>query len=91
MTNLRVRELAEKRDMSISDLARDADLAYTTAHALWHDSARMWDRKILDRIALVLGVRVAELFGGEPEKSERRPRARRSTGSGQGVPRLATT
>lgn len=67
MTRLIVRDLAEQRGLNISTLARKSALAYTTAHALWHDSARVWDRRTLDRIAVVLGVRVNDLFEGEPE------------------------
>lgn len=69
MTRLLVRDLAEQRGFNITTLARKTQLAYTTVHALWHDSAKVWDRRSLDRIALVLGVRVGELFTGEPENT----------------------
>jgi DNA-binding Xre family transcriptional regulator len=68
MTRLLIRDLAAKRDLNITTLARKAELAYTTVHALWHDSAKVWNRHSLDRIALALGVRVADLFDGEPER-----------------------
>ena len=49
MTRLMIRELAEQRGLNITTLARKAELAYTTVHALWHDSAKVWDRTSLDK------------------------------------------
>lgn len=69
MTRLVVRDLAEQRGLNITTLARKAELAYTTVHALWHDSAKVWDRTSLDKIARALGVRVADLISGEPDGS----------------------
>lgn len=74
MTRLLVRDLAEARNLNITTLARKANLAYTTTHMLWHDTAKVWSRDSLDRIALALGVCVADLFGGEPVEKERGPR-----------------
>ena len=67
MTTLRIRELAEAKGLNISQLARRANLAYTSAHALWHDTMTQLDRRTLDRVALVLGVTVSDLFTGEPD------------------------
>jgi DNA-binding Xre family transcriptional regulator len=67
MTRLIIRDLAEKRGLNISTLARKSELAYTTTHMLWHDSAKVWNRQSLERMALALGVRVCDLFTGEPE------------------------
>ena len=66
MTRLRVRELAEEKGWNITVLARRAAITYPTALSLWHDSAQQWSRKTLNRVALALGVRVADLFVGEP-------------------------
>ena len=66
MTQLLIRKLATERDMNISTLTRKSALAYTTVHALWHDSAKVWNRHSLDRIAQAMNVRVADLFDGEP-------------------------
>ncbi len=65
MTKLRIRELAEERKINISDLSRRTSMAYTTAHALWHDSSKRWNRDTLDSVARVLGVRVRDLFADE--------------------------
>lgn len=69
MTRLLVRELAELRGFNITTLARKANLAYTTTHMLWHDTAKVWSRESLDRIALALGVRVSDLLGGDPSEA----------------------
>ena len=74
MTRLMIRELAEQRGLNITTLARKAELAYTTVHALWHDSAKVWDRTSLDKIARALGVRVADLITGEPDGQWERER-----------------
>ena len=69
MTYLRVRELAEARGLNITTLSRKAEISYTTAHALWHDRTDQLNRRTLDRVALALGVRVSDLFGGEPKQN----------------------
>lgn len=67
MTRLRVRELAEKRRFNILTLSRASQLSYTTVSGLWHAKADQYNRKTLDRIAATLGVRVSDLFEGDPE------------------------
>lgn len=66
MTHLKIKELAEAKGLNITTLARKALLSYSSAHALWHDKVKQYDGKTLDRIAIVLEVRVPDLFGGEP-------------------------
>jgi DNA-binding Xre family transcriptional regulator len=75
MTHLKVREIAESKGLNISTLSRRADLAYTTAHTLWHDKAEQFNRRTLDRVALALGVTVADLFGGKPESEDEKSAA----------------
>ncbi len=70
MTYLRVRELAEQQGLNITTLGRRAELAYGTTFALWHGSVQQLNMKTLDRVARALGVRVADLFGGEPETEQ---------------------
>jgi len=74
MTYLRVRELAEAQGLNITTFARKAKLAYTTAFDLWHGNVRQLNMKTLDRAAHALGVRVSDLFGGEPEVYDTGPR-----------------
>ena len=79
MTHLRIKELCEAADLNISDLSRSAELSYSTAHALWHSKPRQFDGATLDRIALILGVNVSDLFGGPPEY--RAPERRKKKGT----------
>lgn len=73
MTILRIKELAEARGLNITTLARQAGLAYTTTHALWHGSCTQFSMKTLDRVALALGVCVGDLFGGAPDPTLAHP------------------
>ena len=70
MTYLRIRELCEERGMNISHLKEKAGIAYGTAHNLWRDRTELLNRRTLDRVAIALGVRVSDLFGGDPEVEE---------------------
>lgn len=74
MTRLCIADLAEARGLNITELARRADLSYSTTHALWHDKAAQFDRYSLIRLALALEVRVSDLFDGAPEANELPPR-----------------
>jgi DNA-binding Xre family transcriptional regulator len=67
MTYLRVKELAEQQGFTMTTLSRKAELSYTTVHALWHDKLSKVAMTTLERVAVTLGVRVSDLFGGEPE------------------------
>jgi DNA-binding Xre family transcriptional regulator len=67
MTRLRIAEIAESKGYNISTLSREAKLAYTTAHAMWHGSAKLLSMKTLERLALVLEVEVKDLFDGKPD------------------------
>jgi transcriptional regulator with XRE-family HTH domain len=73
MTHLRVKELAQARGLNIQHLANRAQLSYTTVLNLWHDKADQYNRRSLDRIAVALGVTVADLFGGEPADTREVP------------------
>ena len=73
MTTLRIRELAEARGLNITTLSRQAQLAYTTTHALWHGTASQFSMKTLERIACALDVCVADLFAGSPDAAVLQP------------------
>lgn len=68
MTHLRVKELAEKQGLTIYALAKNANLKWPTVAGYWHNRKEQYDRRTLDKIALALGVTVADLFAGEPEE-----------------------
>jgi transcriptional regulator with XRE-family HTH domain len=73
MTHLRVQELAKAQGLNILTLSQKAQLAYGTVQGLWHDKADQYNRRSLDRIAVALGVKVADLFGGEPADTRAEP------------------
>ena len=56
--------------MNITTLSRRAELAYSTAHTLWHGDIAQLNIKTLERVARALGVRVGDLFGEKPEQPE---------------------
>lgn len=66
MTSVRVKELAEAQGLNILSLSQRAQLSYTTVHGLWHDKSDQYNRRTLDRLAVALGVRVPDLFVGDP-------------------------
>ncbi len=73
MARLRIRELAEQRGLNITELSRAARIAYSTAHALWHDTPQNLNRDVLRKVARVLGVQVRDLFAEETDDSEPEP------------------
>jgi DNA-binding Xre family transcriptional regulator len=66
-TYLRVKELAEQQGLNITTFSRKAKLTYSQAHKIWHGRVTQLDLSTLDRCAAALGVRVSDLFGGEPD------------------------
>lgn len=62
MAFLRVRELAESQGLNITTFSRKAELAYGTAHGLWHDRIDSFNRRTLAKTAKALGVGVRDLF-----------------------------
>ncbi len=66
-TYLRVRELGEQQGFNITTLSRKAELAYSTAHALWHGNIAQINIKTLERVAHALSLPVSELFGDTEE------------------------
>lgn len=71
MAFLRVRELAEQRGLNITTLSRKAELAYTTASALWHDRVEGISRKTLESLADALGVDIPDLFARQQKAEDR--------------------
>lgn len=67
MTQLVIRDLAASRGLNITTLARKAELSYTTVHMLWHDSAKVWNRESLEKIAHALDVCVPDLMSREKD------------------------
>ena len=70
MVRLRVREIAEKRGMSMSKLSRISDVNYKTIQQIWRDPYQGINTKTLERIAKELGVANSELIEDVPDKDE---------------------
>lgn len=67
MTHLRIRELTEERGWTKARLARRARLDYSVVHRYYNDKPAQYDKTVLDKLAWALEVKVADLFGGEPQ------------------------
>jgi len=74
---LRVRQVAEAKGISLSQLQRQADLGMTTVRRMWHGTGdgrqdgeplQYVKLDVLDRIAKVLGVEPGELLVRVEEK-----------------------
>ncbi len=63
-TRLKIKEIAEAKGYNISRLARKADIAYQTLHAMWNDPGKDVALSTLAKIARVLNVDVSELVEG---------------------------
>lgn len=59
---LRVRQLAEAQNISITELTKKTGLAPMTVRGMWHDFTERLDRQTLAKIAQALGVEPHELF-----------------------------
>lgn len=71
---LRIGALMKARGISISQLAKQADIAPNTARALSRGINERVDLAVLERVAKVLGVRPLELFEeSEGERGNRAP------------------
>ena len=66
-TYLRVKEIGEQQGLNITTLSRKAELAYSTAHALWKGDVAQLNIRTLDRVARALNVQVSDLFGDTDE------------------------
>jgi len=66
-TYLRVKELAQAQGLNITTFGRKARLTYSQAHKIWHGKVTQLDLHTLDKCAAALGVRVSDLFGGDPD------------------------
>ena len=68
MVRLRVREIAEQKNISMSKLSRTADVNYKTIQGIWRDPFQGINTKTLERIAKALGVSTSELIEDVPEE-----------------------
>jgi DNA-binding Xre family transcriptional regulator len=68
MIRLRVKEVAEQKQISMGKLSRTADVAYNTIKAIYRDPYKEVTTTTLNKIAAALGVPASELIEDVPEK-----------------------
>nr|BBH93787.1 hypothetical protein KTA_19860 [Thermogemmatispora argillosa] len=66
MIRLRLREIAERKSISMSQLARLADVDYRTVRKIFRDPSAIIDSDTLDKLCWALKVTPAELIDYEP-------------------------
>ena len=62
MIRLRIREIAEAKGITMTDLSRMSDLDYRTVQAIFRNPYKKVTTLTLERMAKALGVAVAELM-----------------------------
>ena len=68
MVRLKIRDIAEARNINMSKLSRMADVNYNTIRAIWNDDRKDVTVSTLDKIAKALQVTIPELIETVPEK-----------------------
>lgn len=68
MIRLRIREIAEAKNINMSKLSRMADLNYNTIRAIWDNPMKDVAVSTLEKIAKALSVEIAELIEVWPEE-----------------------
>jgi DNA-binding Xre family transcriptional regulator len=68
MARTKIREVAENKNFNASSLSRKADLAYGTVSQIWNDPKRDVSLRTLEKLAMALGVSVADLIDDEPSQ-----------------------
>jgi transcriptional regulator with XRE-family HTH domain len=67
MVRLRVKEIAQKKGISMGKLSRMSDISYRTIQRIYNDPAYFPTIPTLEKIARVLGVSTAELIEDVPQ------------------------
>ncbi len=67
MHRLRIKEIAESKNINMSKLSRIADVNFNTVRAIWHNPQRDVSLAVLIKIAHALKVEVSELYVIEPD------------------------
>ena len=70
MIRLRVREIAEAKGVTMTQLSRVADIDYITVQRIFRDPSRKISLTTLDKIAKALGVPATELIEDVADKGE---------------------
>lgn len=70
MIRLRIRDIAEEKEVSMSRLSRIADINYKTIQHIWRDPYREVSTRTLEKIAKALGVSSSELIEDVADKTD---------------------
>jgi transcriptional regulator with XRE-family HTH domain len=68
MIRIRIKEIAEEKDLSMAKIARRADVDFKTVQRLFHDPYRDISISTLEKIAKALEVPVINLIEELPDK-----------------------
>jgi DNA-binding Xre family transcriptional regulator len=68
MIRLKVKEIAEKKNISMTRLSRIADVNYKTVQAIFHDPYRDVAYSTLLKLANALGTSIEDLVEVEPDE-----------------------
>ena len=64
---LRIRELAESKGITRTQLSRRADINYSTINHIWNNPGHDVSIKLLEKIAAALGVDISDLYETVPD------------------------
>ena len=68
MLRLKVREIAESKNINQAQLSRSADVPINTIRRIWRNPYYEVRLATLNKIAVALGVPATELFGDIPDE-----------------------
>ena len=74
-TRLQVKEVANKKGISLTKLSQRSGVAYNTVRRIWREPYTDVTLSTLQRLADVLGVDVSELVLSVPEENNKQPHA----------------
>jgi len=65
--HLKIREIAEAKGITRTQLSRRADINYATVNAIWNNPQHDVSIKLLEKIAGALGVEISDLYDVLPD------------------------
>ena len=69
LIHLRVKEVAESKGVTRTQLSRRGDINYATVNAMWTNPKHDVSIKVLEKVARVLGVDISDLYVIVPDDS----------------------
>lgn len=71
MIESRLSEILGRRRLSVTELARQADVSRDAVARLYHDGAKQVDLRVLDRVCAALGVQPGDVLVSVTDEEER--------------------